>query len=100
MRRALQESLDRLVHENYVSRNGETYLFLTDEEQDINRRHPHARSWIQTEIIGKIGETVFGDLYPGKKYRYKNRYDFAYDQMVDNARPRPARPAASRLRHR
>ncbi|MEI3405677.1 MAG: hypothetical protein V8Q79_03620 [Christensenellales bacterium] len=27
---------------------------------------------------------MFGDLYPGKKYRYKNRYDFTYDQMVNN----------------
>ena len=84
LRRVLQESLDRLVHENYASRNGETYLFLTDEEQDINRE---IRNVIvdQNEVIHMIGQAVFGDLYPGKKYRYKNRYDFAYDQMVDNA---------------
>ena len=83
MRRDIQQALDRLVHENYVSRNGEIYLFLTDEEQEIN--NDIRRTLVDpTEIIGKIGETVFGDLYPGKKYRYKNRYDFTYDQMVDN----------------
>lgn len=84
IRRSLQESLDRLVHENYASRNGEIYLFLTDEEQDINRE---IRNTLvdQNEVIHMIGQTVFADLYPGKKYRYRNRYDFSYDQMVDNA---------------
>lgn len=84
MRRSLQESLDRLVHENYASRNGDTYLFLTDEEQDINRE---IRNTIvdSSEVIHMVGQTVFADLYPGKKFRYKNRYDFAFDQMVDNA---------------
>lgn len=84
IRRALQESLDRLVHENYASRNGETYLFLTDDEQDINRE---IRNIIvdQSEVIHMIGQAVFADLYPGNKFRYKNRYDFPYDRMVDNA---------------
>ena len=83
MRRDIQQALDRLVHENYVSRNGEIYLFLTDEEQEINNEIRN-QNVDPTEVIGKIGETVFGDLYPGKKYRYKNRYDFTYDQMVNN----------------
>lgn len=84
MRRTLQESLDRLVHENYASRNGETYLFLTDEEQDINRAIREIMPE-QNEVIRAIGQAVFADLYPDKKFRYKNRYDFAYDQMVDHA---------------
>lgn len=84
LRRRLQESLDRLVHENYASRNGESYLFLTDEEQDINRE---IRNIIidSNEVIRAVGQAVFADLYPNKKYRYKNRYDFSFDQMVDHA---------------
>lgn len=84
MRQQLQSSLDRLVFENYVSRNGETYLFLTDEEQDINRE---IRQTIvdDNEVIHMIGQMVFFDLYPGNKFRYHNRYDFAYDRMVDHA---------------
>ena len=38
LRESVQASLDRLVHENYVSRNGDTYQFLTDDEQDIARQ--------------------------------------------------------------
>ena len=37
MRKQIQECLDRLVHENYIARNGDTYTFLTDDEQDIER---------------------------------------------------------------
>ena len=33
MRGQIKESLDRLVRENYVARNGDTYTFLTDDEQ-------------------------------------------------------------------
>lgn len=84
IRRALQESLDRLVHENYVSRNGEIYLFLTDEEQDINREIRNLPV-DQNEVIRAIGQAVFADLYSDRKFRYKNKYDFAYDQRVDHA---------------
>lgn len=84
MRQQLQESLDRLVYENYVSRNGETYLFLTDEEQDINREIRQTMV-DDNEVIHMIGQMVFADLYPGNKFRYRNRYDFAYDRMVDHA---------------
>lgn len=84
LRRMLQESLDRLVHENYASRNGESYLFLTDEEQDINRE---IRDVLvdQSEVIHMIGQTIFADLYPGRKFRYRGKYDFPFDQMVDNS---------------
>ena len=36
-RLSIQQSLDRLVSQNYVSRAGDTYTFLTDDEQDIAR---------------------------------------------------------------
>ena len=84
MRRALQESLDRLVHENYVSRNGEIYLFLTDEEQDV-RRDLRQIAVEDNDIIHLVGQILFADIYPGRKFRYKGRYDFAYDPMVDYA---------------
>ena len=84
MRQQLQDSLDRLVYENYVSRNGETYLFLTDEEQDINREIRQTMV-DDNEVIHTIGQMIYQDVYPGGKFRYHNRYDFPYDRMVDHA---------------
>ena len=37
LREKVKKSLDRLINQNYVSRNGDVYMFLTDEEQDIAR---------------------------------------------------------------
>ena len=81
MRAAVQASLDRLISQNYITRNGDTYTFLTDDEQDIWReiRQTVVNS---ADITQKIAETVYGDLYIGKKYKY-DKYDFSYDQMID-----------------
>ncbi|WP_022775135.1 BREX system P-loop protein BrxC [Butyrivibrio sp. AE2015] len=81
MRAQVQESLDRLLNQNYIGRNGNTYNFLTDEEQDIARDIKDTP--VDTaQIIERIGHLVFGDIYDKKKYRY-GIYDFPYDQYVD-----------------
>jgi hypothetical protein len=81
LRKEVAESLERLEAQNYVSRNGDNYAFLTDEEQDIAidiRNTPIDSSM----IVQSIAQTVFGDIYPAKKFKY-GKYDFAYDQYID-----------------
>lgn len=82
MRKQIQECLDRLVRENYIARNGDTYTFLTDDEQDIERdiRNTPVDS---AAIVQSIAQIVFGDLYVSKKFKY-GKYDFAYDQIIDD----------------
>ena len=83
MRQQVQSSLDRLYSQNYISRSGDLYMFLTDEEQDIAReiRNVPVNS---SEITQKMIEIIYGDLYPSKKFKH-DKYDFAYDQLVDEA---------------
>ena len=81
MRKQVQESLDRLLSQNYIARNGDTYTFLTDDEQDIAREIKNTMVDSAT-IIQSIAQTIFGDLYVSKKFRY-GKYDFPYDQIVD-----------------
>ena len=81
MREQVRESLDRLYNQNYIGRNGNTYNFLTDEEQDIARDIKDTPV-DNAQIIERIGQLVFGTLYEKKKYRYQI-YDFPYDQYVD-----------------
>ena len=82
MRQEIQASLDRLVSQNYVARHGDTYTFLTDDEQDIERdiRNTPVDS---ATIVQSISQIVFGDLFISKKFRYSNKYDFPYDQIID-----------------
>ena len=81
LRLDIAKSLERLVAQNYVARNGDTYSFLTDEEQDIaiDIRNTTVDS---ATIVASIGQTIFSEIYPSKKYKY-NKYDFAYDQYID-----------------
>lgn len=82
MREQVRGSLDRLMSQNYIGRTGDTYNFLTDEEQDIQREIKNTP--VDTaSIVEKIAHMVFGDIYTTKKYKY-GKYDFAFDQMVDN----------------
>lgn len=82
MRKSIQASLDRLISQNYIARNGDTYTFLTDDEQDIEReiRNTPVDS---AQITQAIGQIIFGDLYVSKKFKYGSKYDFPYDQIID-----------------
>ncbi|WP_037284690.1 BREX system P-loop protein BrxC [Saccharibacillus sacchari] len=81
LRLEIAASLERLETQNYVARSGDHYSFLTDEEQDvaIDIRNTTVDS---TTIVQSIGQTLFSEIYPSKKYKY-NKYDFAYDQYID-----------------
>lgn len=80
-RLTIQQSLDRLVSQNYVSRAGDTYTFLTDDEQDIAREIKNTP--VDSAIITKaISDIIFGKLFVSKKIKY-GKYDFPYDQRID-----------------
>ena len=83
MRQTIQESLDRLLSQNYIARNGDTYTFLTDDEQDIAREIRNT-AVDSAAIVNAISQTIFGDIYISKKFRYDSKNDFPYDQMVDD----------------
>jgi len=81
IRKRIAESLARLVGQNYVSRNGDSYTFLTDEEQEIASDITKT-SVDHALIVQGIAQTIFGDIYPSKKFKY-GKYDFAFDQYID-----------------
>lgn len=82
----VQRALDILVRQMLVQKNGERYIFLTNEEQEINREIE--KQIVETgEVTKKIAELIFEDIYPEKKYRYpafNNRYVFGFNQFVDD----------------
>src|SRR5262249_22585411 len=79
LRHKIEESLARLEKETLISRNGENYFFLTNEERDINKE-------IKTvELSGGeeaklLGQVIFDDvLKEQKKHRYSvNKMDFDF----------------------
>ncbi len=82
MREAVRDSLNRLMgQKNYINRTGDTYNFLTDEEQDVQKEIRDTN--VDTaSIVERIAQMIYGDIFTTKKFRY-GKYDFAFDQMVD-----------------
>lgn len=81
LREKVSESLGRLMSQNYIGRSGETYNFLTDEEQDIQRDINN--TVVDTaSIVERIAQMIYADIYQTKKFR-RDKYDFDFDKMVD-----------------
>lgn len=82
----VEDALKRLVRQTLVQKNGDIYVFLTDEEQEI-RRAVETQNVDPSEVIAKVSEMIFDDIYDEKKYRYplfNGRYAFAFNQIVDD----------------
>ena len=82
LRHSVTESLERLLSQNYISRSGDTYAFLTDEEQDIANEIRHT-AVDMAQINKSIADTVFEDIYPAKRFSL-GKYSFDYDKYIDD----------------
>ena len=83
LRASVTASLERLHSQNYISRNGDTYTFLTDEEQDVAN---DIKNTVvdSNQITQSIAQAVFGEIYPSKKFRYNEHYtSIPVDQYID-----------------
>ncbi|MSS15025.1 BREX system P-loop protein BrxC [Lachnospiraceae bacterium Oil+RF-744-WCA-WT-11] len=94
LKEKVEDALRVLIGQHLIQKNGDVYAFLTDEEQEINM-------WIEREdidnadVINKISELIFDDIFTDKKYRYpkfNGRYTFGFNQSVDD-RPYKTSPA-------
>lgn len=82
----VESALKRLVRQTLVQKNGDIYVFLTNEEQEINRAI-ESQNVDSGEVIAKVSEMIFDGIYDEKKYRYpafNGRYAFAFNQVVDD----------------
>lgn len=86
LKEKVEDALKILMRQNLVQRNGDIYVFLTDEEQEINREI-ESQSVEMAEIINKVSEIIFEDIFTDKKYKYpafSGRYSFNFNQIVDD----------------
>ena len=85
LKKKIEDSLARLEANSLVSRNGDLYYFLTNEERDINQE-------IKKEIISSadeaklLGDIIFQDvLKDQKKHRYSaTKKDIPYNRVCDD----------------
>ena len=79
----VEKSLSRLLEQTLIQKNGEVYSFLTNEEQDINREIKN-QIVDPGEVLDNAANRIFQEIYPKNKYRFSNRYNFPFNQSIDN----------------
>jgi len=86
LKERVEDALKILMRQNLVQKNRDIYVFLTDEEQEINREI-ESQSVEMAEVINKVSEMIFEDIFTDKKYKYpafNGRYSFNFNQIVDD----------------
>ncbi|KQM51187.1 hypothetical protein ASE69_07675 [Sphingomonas sp. Leaf208] len=86
LRSAIEESLLRLERDTLISRNGDLYFFLTNEERDINKAIKD-QDYSQTDLHRLLGEVTFEDVLKDlRRYRFAgNGKDFDLSRLIDLA---------------
>jgi hypothetical protein len=84
LKRKIEEGLQRLEKQTLISRNGDLYFFLTNEERDVSReiKGVDITPSDETKLLAEI---VYTDIIKGPdKHRYKpNKRDYAYSRLLD-----------------
>lgn len=84
LKQKIDEALVRLEKENLISRNGDLYFFLTNEEREVSReiKSVEISSHAETDLLGDI---VFEDILKNKsKHKYLPfKRDYAFNRICD-----------------
>jgi hypothetical protein len=82
LKEKIKVALRKLISQTLIQKNGDNYLFLTDDEQDINREIKQMN--VDEDIVKReLAHYIFQDLYDDKKFSYSKEYAFSYNQKMD-----------------
>ena len=95
LKRQIQESLARLERQNLVSRNGDLWFFLTNEERDVSQEIKSV-DISSAEVSRLVSELVFDEVLNGQtKVRHREtKTDYEFNRLLDGA---PWRQATQQL---
>lgn len=96
LKRKVQASLDRLEQQRLVSRNGDLWFFLTNEERDVAREIGHVEV-SAAEKSRLLAELVFDEILSGQtKIRHRDtKADYDFNRLLDGAPYRQANQTLS-----
>lgn len=84
LKKQIEESLTRLEKQTLISRNGDQFYFLTNEERDIGREIKSV-DVSADETFRQLSDILFNDLLSETaKFRYPvNKKDFSFNRLAD-----------------
>jgi hypothetical protein len=96
LKRKIQESLARLEQQRLVSRNGDLWFFLTNEERDVAREIGHVEV-SAAEKSRLLAELIFEEILGTQaKVRHRDtKADYEFNRLLDGAPWRQVNQALS-----
>ena len=96
LKRKIQESLARLEQQRLVSRNGDLWFFLTNEERDVAREIGHVEV-SAAEKSRQLAELIYDEILSAQtKVRHREtKADYEFNRLLDGAPWRQANQALS-----
>ncbi len=84
LKRQIEASLMRLERQNLVSRNGDLWFFLTNEERDVSQEIKSV-DVSSSDISRLVSELVFDELLNGQtKVRHReSKNDYEFNRLLD-----------------
>ncbi|RKR45950.1 BREX system P-loop protein BrxC [Paraburkholderia sp. BL17N1] len=94
LRREIEAALLRLERQNLVSRNGDLWFFLTNEERDVSQEVKSVNI-SEAEISRLVAELIFDEILSGQtKVRHRDtKSDYEFNRMLDGVPFRQANQA-------
>ena len=85
LRKRIEENLQRLEKESLITRNGDEFLFLTNEERDITKKIKDV-NLASSEENKELSTLIFRDLLRDQnKYRHQaNKMDYQIGRFLDS----------------
>lgn len=83
LRDRLKSSLERLERQTLIQREGDIYIFLTQEEQEIGREIKKIN--INNDaVIEQLQASIWNSIFVDKKYRYDERHQYEFNRKIDD----------------
>lgn len=84
LRKNIEKSLGRLENQLLIARTGDEFIFLTNEEKEIENEIRHT-DYEVSEVSNKLSSIIFDNILKGNKaYRYPvNKQDFAISRFCN-----------------
>jgi len=80
----VKDSLDKLYRQALIQKNGDSFVFLTNAEQDINSEIKNVPV-DYSEVIKSISSVIYDNiLNADNKYKYSSEHIFTYNHKFDN----------------
>lgn len=81
----VEKSLRALCDEALIQKNGDEYTFLTNEEQEAEIRIQHYNI-DPKDVVDYVAQIAFEEVivFSNNKYRYNARYQFSFNQFIDD----------------